>query len=76
ELQRPARAVVRQAASFATQSDKRSTLELAIDHLVAHAASVPEAIALPAAGTPFGAVRVDTERCTLCLSCVGACPES
>ncbi|UZD55956.1 4Fe-4S binding protein [Caldimonas aquatica] len=76
ELHRPARAAVRQAAGFATQSDKRSTLELAIDHLVAHAASVPEAIALPAAGTPFGAVRVDTERCTLCLSCVGACPES
>ncbi len=30
-------------------------------------------IALPA-GAPFGAVVVDTEKCTLCLSCVSLCP--
>jgi len=30
---------------------------------------------LPAAGSPFGAIAVDAERCTLCLSCVSACPE-
>jgi ferredoxin len=32
-------------------------------------------IALPAAGSPFGSLQVDASRCTLCLSCVGACPE-
>jgi ferredoxin len=32
-----------------------------------------EEIALPA-GAPFGTVSVDPGKCTLCLSCVGACP--
>lgn len=68
---------VRQPTSVVAQADKRATLELALDHLRAQApASVPEAIALPAAGSPFGSLRVDTERCTMCLSCVGACPSS
>ena len=64
-------------AAFAVQADKRATLDLALDHLLAQApaAAVPEAIALPAAGAPFGSLLVDTDRCTLCLSCVGACPE-
>jgi ferredoxin len=31
---------------------------------------------LPAAGAPFGTLLVDTDRCTLCLSCVSACPEA
>ena len=30
-------------------------------------------IALPQ-GAPFGAIEIDVEGCTLCLSCVGACP--
>ncbi len=34
-----------------------------------------EAIPLPR-GAPIGRVRVDTEGCTLCLSCVSACPTS
>jgi ferredoxin len=37
---------------------------------------VPEAIELPRSGSPFGNLIVDAERCTLCLACVGACPES
>ena len=37
--------------------------------------STPDAIALPAAGAPFGSLQVNTATCTLCLSCVGACPE-
>ena len=32
-----------------------------------------QAIALPA-GAPYGRVEIDTENCTVCLSCVGACP--
>lgn len=72
---------VAQAASFAVQADKRATLELAIDHLVAQApaAALPEEIALPSvkgSAAPFGSLAIDTGKCTLCLACVGACPES
>jgi ferredoxin len=58
---------------FAVAGEKRTTLELALDHLVEQAPQRPDAIALPA-GAPFGSVAVDTAKCTLCLSCVGACP--
>jgi ferredoxin len=44
-----------------------------------HEAPTPaDEIALPATAaqpTPFGAVVVDRAACTLCLACVGACPE-
>ena len=52
---------------------KRSVLRLALDGLHRKAPTKPEAIALPA-GAPFGTVNVDVDGCTLCLSCVGACP--
>jgi len=71
----PAQGVERPAA-IAAQADKRATLELAIDSLWNAARARPEAIALPAAGSPFGSLGVDAQKCTLCLSCVGACPES
>jgi ferredoxin len=79
-LRAPAASGVAQPAAFAAQADKRATLELALDHLVAQAPrALPEAIALPAsrafAGAPLGSLIVDRERCTLCLACVGACPE-
>jgi ferredoxin len=36
--------------------------------------TAPEApIALPA-GAPYGAIAVDTDKCTLCLACVSLCP--
>jgi ferredoxin len=76
ELQAPPAAAVREPAAFAVQADKRATLELAIDHLTAHAPTRAETIALPAAGSPFGSIVVDTAKCTMCLACVGACPES
>ncbi|NWG73690.1 MAG: 4Fe-4S binding protein, partial [Rubrivivax sp.] len=63
-------------AAFAVQADKRATLDLALDHLLAQAPKAVDEIALPKAGAPFGSVVVDTARCTLCLSCVGACPEA
>ncbi len=79
-LRAPAAQGVARAASFAAQADKRGTLELAIDHLLTHAPRpaevAAEAIALPAVGSPFGSLRVDTAKCTMCLSCVGACPQS
>ena len=71
----PAQGVARPAA-FAAQADKRGTLELAIDHLLTAAPLKAEVIALPAAGSPFGSLLIDTAKCTMCLSCVGACPEA
>ena len=68
--------VVSRAASFAVQADKRATLELALDHLVAHAPVQTEVIALPAVGSPLGALSLNKDACTLCLSCVNACPAS
>lgn len=70
----PATGVAR-AATFATQAGKRATLDLAIDHLLAQAPRRSDEIALPRAGAPFGAVQVDSTACTLCLACVGTCPE-
>ena len=67
---------VKQAATFNVQADKRATLDLAIEHLLLHANPAPEAIALPAGASPFGSLVVDAERCTMCLSCVSACPEA
>ena len=67
---------VAQPATFAVQADKRGTLDLAIEHLRVQSAAVPEAIALPPSGSPFGSLQVDTSKCTLCLSCVSACPEA
>ena len=64
-------------AAFAVQADKRATLELALDHLMAQAPQRNDApILLPAAGSPLGQVLVDAQKCTLCLSCVSACPAS
>ncbi|SCK45769.1 Formate hydrogenlyase subunit 6/NADH:ubiquinone oxidoreductase 23 kD subunit (chain I) [Variovorax sp. HW608] len=67
------------AARFAVGAEKRSTLELALDHLMDEspalkaAADAPLAVPLPA-GAPFGAIAVDKDKCTLCLACVSACP--
>ena len=77
-LRRPPAATVRRAASFAVQPDKRTTLDLAFEHLLREAPTPIDEIALPApaaAPSPFGAVVVDKASCTLCLACVGACPE-
>ena len=76
-------AVPQEPARFAVAPEKRATLELALDHLMAWAPSPTSApsqsapaIALPAAGSPLGSVLVNKDRCTLCLSCVSACPAS
>ncbi len=79
-LRRPPAQTVALAGSFSVQADKRATLELAIDHLSSQAAQVPDVIALPAdagqSASPFGSLLIDTTRCTMCLSCVGACPQA
>ena len=63
------------AATFDVSADKRTAIEFALDHLARHAPVLPEAIELPA-GAPYGEVLVDRAKCTMCMSCVGACPES
>ena len=76
-LQAPPAQGVGKPATLSPQADKRATFDLALDFLAAQApAALPEAIALPAAGSPLGTLVVDTQRCTMCLSCVGACPEA
>ncbi len=59
--------------SFAAVGTKREIARNALSALHEAAKDAPERIELPA-GAPYGRIHVDTEGCTLCLSCVGACP--
>lgn len=60
-------------ASFMPAGRKRDLLDVTLRELHA-AAPVPAArVALPQ-GAPLGAVVLDLQACTLCLSCVRACP--
>jgi ferredoxin len=65
---------VRSPAGFKLTADKRTTIAMAVEHLYAHAPIPQDIIPLPA-GAPYGALRVNTETCTLCMACVSACPE-
>lgn len=58
---------------FAPMGKKRTLIDLALTHLSDQAPEPVETIALPA-GAPFGDIEVNTDGCTLCLSCVSACP--
>lgn len=60
-------------ASFQATGGKREVLRFALRELHRVAPEPVEVIALPT-GAPFGAVEVDADGCTLCLSCVSACP--
>lgn len=62
-------------AAFHVAAQKRNTLDFVFDHLYRHAPAPVREVALPPQ-SPFGAIRVDTSACTLCMSCVGACPGS
>ena len=60
-------------ASFHAIGEKRDVLRIALRELH-HAAPAPvDVVALPE-GAPFGTVELNVEGCTLCLSCVAACP--
>ncbi|MFZ5556952.1 MAG: 4Fe-4S binding protein [Pseudomonadota bacterium] len=61
-------------AAFNLSNDKRTTLEFVFDHLARQAPRPADVIAL-GAGAPYGTLLVNKDRCTLCMSCVGACPE-
>src|SRR5215831_17427870 len=60
-------------ASFAAVGAKREVMRLALRELHRAAPAPVDVIALPK-GAPFGAVEIDVAGCTLCLSCVSACP--
>ena len=60
---------------FMLGNDKRTAIEFAVEHLVKHAPAKVDSIALPE-GAPFGEILVDRAKCTMCMACVGACPES
>lgn len=65
--------MVREAAAFNLPEEKRRALEFALEHLAKHAPQARELIPL-ASGAPFGTVGLDKAKCTLCMSCAGACP--
>jgi ferredoxin len=70
----PQGSVPRQPAAFHLFDDKRTTLEFCIEHFARQApVAVPDLIEL-SDGAPFGTIEIDGAACTLCLSCVGACP--
>ena len=62
-------------ATFVVSDDKRTAIEFAVEHFARFSPRPVDEIALPE-GAPFGEVRVDAAKCTMCMACVGSCPES
>lgn len=60
-------------AAFSPVGPKREVMRHALRALHDAAPTPTDVIALPA-GAPFGSIEIDAAGCTLCLSCVGACP--
>jgi ferredoxin len=60
-------------ATFQPVGAKRDVLRLALRELHHAAPAAVDIVPLPA-GAPFGTVNLNVEGCTLCLSCVSACP--
>jgi ferredoxin len=69
---RPAKGVPQ--SKFNLFNEKRETLNFILEHLMAHASAPRTVLPLPS-GAPYGRVNVDRQACTMCLACVGACPE-
>ena len=66
-------AAARKPATFLPLGDKRSLLKNSVIELY-EAAPTPVACTQLPASAPFGGLDVDLDACTLCLSCVSACP--
>jgi len=64
---------VQNPATFKTVGTRKDLLRLALHELHRVAPAPTEVVALPA-GAPLGAVSVNADGCTLCLSCVSVCP--
>lgn len=60
-------------ATFSATGRKREVMRLALRELHATAPAPVDIVPLPE-GAPFGTIEVRIEGCTLCLSCVSACP--
>jgi len=60
-------------ATFSAAGRKREVMRLALRELHAAAPAPVDIVPLPE-GAPFGTVEVNVQGCTLCLSCVSACP--
>jgi len=69
----PSMAPAPHPASFRPLGKKRDVLRFALSELHRAAPAPVDIVALPE-GAPFGAVEIDVGGCTLCLSCVSACP--
>ena len=65
---------VRIPATFNWTTDKRTTIAMAVEHLLQHA-PIPQTTIPLGPGAPFGTLQINTDTCTLCMACVGACPE-
>jgi ferredoxin len=62
-----------ESAAYSGLGSKRQTAFMAIDHLH-RTAQRAKPLANLSSGAPFGTADVDAKACTLCFSCVGACP--
>lgn len=58
---------------FSLQHEKRTLIRLATQYLHDQFGAQQSCLPLPS-GSPFGAVGVSTDRCTLCMACAVACP--
>lgn len=67
------RPAVREPASFLPVGGKRDVMRLSFRELQRVSPKPVDVIALPE-GAPFGKIEINVEGCTLCLSCVSACP--
>jgi ferredoxin len=61
------------SATHAGLNEKRRVAFMALDHLFAQSPAPHDIISL-SAGAPFGTLQVDSQACTLCLSCTSVCP--
>ena len=59
--------------NISASKNKRETARLALSNLNAMAPASLDILDLPE-NAPYGQIMINTESCTLCLSCVGACP--
>jgi len=62
-------------AAFNLSNEKRATLDFVFDHFLKHAPAPKDEVTL-STGASYGRVLVNQQTCTLCMACVGACPES
>lgn len=60
-------------ATFVIDNDKRVVFRMAVDYLLNYASQQPRQVKL-GSHSAWGEVKVEKDLCTLCFSCVSACP--